>query len=644
MLRLVSLSDSGEPFRTPLPASVVAALDPVRRRLLDLLVRGRLVTSADGGYDLAHEALVRAWPRLRVWLEEDRVGQQIRRHLAMAAAGWQALDRPESELYRGARLGAALEWLERGHEPLDDTQRDFIEASRAVADEDVRRLADEARRQRRQNRRLRARRRSAAVLLMVAAAAGVVARRDQGLAAKRGEGSAARPLSLPRPGTSRWWHARSACGRAMRPLPFSPSRRGASNRTYWRGRPLLARSRPAGVPRLPRHQPRASTGSLSPPLTVPDRRRPARRRRQQRAPWLDPTLRRGARPPSLQRGARRTAVSPLRARRQRGRQPRAVAAADRVDRSAVRAGRLAPRDQGLHGAGRLRPRRASPGDGTAADAASAVRTSPSAATARSSPWRAAGAGTWPPGTCRSRLACWRTSRVLDTVPAPRRCRRPPCHRGRGLRAPATGSTSAPRSRRSSARCRRGRSACAAPGRRLHAHDQPSGRRRQRPATGSSPAGEHGTARRRPARRPACSAVAGGHTTGPASPAATTLAVSAKAGCRPTARPATGGRSWSATSHTGERCGPPPRAPAPGRSARWSSRVAAASSWRSEAKRSATSPGGGSTGPGVGGTLLAARSGRHRSGPADPTGRLLLVGRQSRRARAETSSTPPPAPD
>ena len=197
MLRLVSLSDGGEPFRTPLSASVVAALDPVRRRLLDLLVRGRLVTSADGGYDLAHEALVRAWPRLRVWLEEDRVGQQIRRHLAMAAAGWQALDRPESELYRGARLGAALEWLERGHEPLDDTQRDFIEASRAVADEDVRRLADETRRQRRQNRRLRALVAVAAVFLMVAAAAGVVAR-DQGLAAKRGEGSAAAAAAAAR--------------------------------------------------------------------------------------------------------------------------------------------------------------------------------------------------------------------------------------------------------------------------------------------------------------------------------------------------------------------------------------------------------------------------------------------------------------
>jgi hypothetical protein len=189
MLRLVSLSESGEPFRTPLPASVVAALDPVRRRLLDLLVRGRLVTSADGGYDLAHEALVRAWPRLRGWLDEDRVGQQIRRHLAMAAAGWDALDRPDTELYRGARLATALDWLGRGHEPLTDTQRVFVEASKAVADHDLRRLAEDARRQRRQNRRLRVLVVCATVLLVVAAAAGLVAR-DQGLAAQRSRDSA----------------------------------------------------------------------------------------------------------------------------------------------------------------------------------------------------------------------------------------------------------------------------------------------------------------------------------------------------------------------------------------------------------------------------------------------------------------------
>ena len=197
MLRLVSLSEGGEPFRTPLPASVVAALDPVRRRLLDLLVRGRLVTSRDGGYDIAHEALVRAWPRLRTWLDEDRAGQQVRRHLSMAAAGWDALDRADAELYRGARLAATLDWLERGHEPLADTERDFIEASRAAADVVVRRLADEARRQRRQNRRLRALVVAAALLLVVAAVAGVVAR-NQGLAAKRGQDSARAATSAAR--------------------------------------------------------------------------------------------------------------------------------------------------------------------------------------------------------------------------------------------------------------------------------------------------------------------------------------------------------------------------------------------------------------------------------------------------------------
>ena len=85
MLRLVSLSDSGEPFRTRLPHSV--SDDPGRGRLLDLLVRSRLVTVQAGHYEVAHEALVRGWPRLRAWLEEDAAGQRIRRHLAVAAAG-----------------------------------------------------------------------------------------------------------------------------------------------------------------------------------------------------------------------------------------------------------------------------------------------------------------------------------------------------------------------------------------------------------------------------------------------------------------------------------------------------------------------------------------------------------------------------
>ncbi len=175
MLRMAALSEGGEASRTPLPASVVEVLDPVRRRLLDVLVRARLVTSRDGGYDLAHEALVRAWPRLQAWLDEDRSGQRIRQHLALAAAGWEALDRADSELYRGARLAAAVEWLDRTREPLVDPERAFLETSTAVADTQVRQLAAESRRQRAQNQRLRALVAATVVLLLAAGAAGLAA-------------------------------------------------------------------------------------------------------------------------------------------------------------------------------------------------------------------------------------------------------------------------------------------------------------------------------------------------------------------------------------------------------------------------------------------------------------------------------------
>ena len=48
--------------------------DPARERVLDLLVRCRLVTTDEKTVTLAHEALARAWPRLRSWLDEDAAG------------------------------------------------------------------------------------------------------------------------------------------------------------------------------------------------------------------------------------------------------------------------------------------------------------------------------------------------------------------------------------------------------------------------------------------------------------------------------------------------------------------------------------------------------------------------------------------
>ena len=57
--------------------------------------------------EVAHEALIREWPRLRGWLDDDRDGLRILRHLGQSADAWEASGREAGELYRGGRLEAA---------------------------------------------------------------------------------------------------------------------------------------------------------------------------------------------------------------------------------------------------------------------------------------------------------------------------------------------------------------------------------------------------------------------------------------------------------------------------------------------------------------------------------------------------------
>ena len=64
-----------------------------------------------GAVEVAHEALLREWPRLRGWLEEDAEGRRLHQHLIYAARDWEASGRDRGELYRGARLVSALDWV-----------------------------------------------------------------------------------------------------------------------------------------------------------------------------------------------------------------------------------------------------------------------------------------------------------------------------------------------------------------------------------------------------------------------------------------------------------------------------------------------------------------------------------------------------
>jgi WD40 repeat protein/DNA-binding SARP family transcriptional activator len=170
---LLRLADVGEgaPERRLVPLAEIQAI-PGAGRVLAALTDARLLTVGAGTVELSHEALLREWPRYRGWLEEDRVGRQLQTHLRIAAREWETRGRDPADLYRGARLAAALEFLAAHPDRLDRSERQFIDASRLEAER-------EAGRQRAQNRRLRALLVGAGVLLVLTVLAGVIAVIDQ---------------------------------------------------------------------------------------------------------------------------------------------------------------------------------------------------------------------------------------------------------------------------------------------------------------------------------------------------------------------------------------------------------------------------------------------------------------------------------
>jgi conflict system STAND superfamily ATPase len=123
-----------------------------------VLTDARLVTVAEGTAEVAHEALLHEWPRLRTWLEDDAEGRKLHRHITESTHAWDEGGRDPADLYRGARLTAAWEWAEPHEADLNDLEREFLRASRTASE-------GEAVRARRTNRRLRGLLAGAAVLL-----------------------------------------------------------------------------------------------------------------------------------------------------------------------------------------------------------------------------------------------------------------------------------------------------------------------------------------------------------------------------------------------------------------------------------------------------------------------------------------------
>lgn len=167
--------------RRPIPlADLDGMADPDDlRAVLENLVSTRLLQAQareDGVvFELAHEALLREWPRLRGWIEADRVAIVAAGQLREAATSWESVDRDPDALYRGTKLEAALEQLGGRTDTLPETAREFLDASRIARDQRREREAERIARQARTNRRLGRQLAALAVAMVIAVVGGVVA-------------------------------------------------------------------------------------------------------------------------------------------------------------------------------------------------------------------------------------------------------------------------------------------------------------------------------------------------------------------------------------------------------------------------------------------------------------------------------------
>ena len=94
----------------------------------DLVAQSLPAATREPTVEVAHEALLREWPRLRGWIDQDRGAILAMAQLRDAAKSWAELDRDPGALYRGARLATAVEYQQNAHPDLTAVEEAFLDA------------------------------------------------------------------------------------------------------------------------------------------------------------------------------------------------------------------------------------------------------------------------------------------------------------------------------------------------------------------------------------------------------------------------------------------------------------------------------------------------------------------------------------
>jgi formylglycine-generating enzyme required for sulfatase activity len=129
-LRLVQLDDAAPDTRRQ---ATLAEIGESARPLVTHLADARLlVTGCDPAGDptieVAHEALIRAWPRLRDWLADARAGLRLTREIERAATFWADKGRAPDHRWPDSRVMEAAPALGRIADrfPLGERERAFL--------------------------------------------------------------------------------------------------------------------------------------------------------------------------------------------------------------------------------------------------------------------------------------------------------------------------------------------------------------------------------------------------------------------------------------------------------------------------------------------------------------------------------------
>ncbi|GAA3165812.1 protein kinase domain-containing protein [Nonomuraea roseoviolacea] len=143
-LRMVAVTDDGyEAVRWALKEELLAGRSEREAQAIEriLQVFSYLVTQKDDAVALSRPALLRAWPRLRVWVDGDRDGLAVLSQISSAARQWADNGRKDGDLLQGSRLDHALTWAATGrrHITLTPQERDFLAAGTELTRRRIRR-------------------------------------------------------------------------------------------------------------------------------------------------------------------------------------------------------------------------------------------------------------------------------------------------------------------------------------------------------------------------------------------------------------------------------------------------------------------------------------------------------------------------